>query len=74
MRIVRIIMVVRFAEVERILLKNGWRIKAQVGSHRQYIHPEKPGKVTVPNHRGDLPPALVKAIWKQAGIQGKKTK
>lgn len=52
----------RFREVERILLQDGWRIKAQVGSHRQYVHPHKQGKVTVPNHRGDLPPVVVKAI------------
>ncbi|ATU20712.1 type II toxin-antitoxin system HicA family toxin [Bifidobacterium choerinum] len=64
----------RFREVERILLQDGWQIKAQVGSHRQYVHPHKQGKVTVPNHRGDLPPAVVKAIWKQAGIQRRSTK
>lgn len=63
-----------FKEVERILLRDGWRVKTQVGSHRQYVHPVKSGKVTVPTHAGDLPPGTVRAIWEQAGIQGEKTK
>lgn len=65
----------RFREVERILLRDGWQIKAQVGSHRQYVHPRKQGKVTVPkNRRGDLPPVVMKAIWRQAAIQGRSAK
>lgn len=65
----------RFREVERILLRDGWQIKAQVGGHRQYVHPHKQDKVTVSkNRRGDLPPVVVKAIWRQAGIQGRSTK
>ena len=56
------------------MLRDGWHVKTQVGSHRQYIHPAKSGKVTVPTHAGDLPPGTVRAIWKQAGIQGEKIK
>ncbi|HSU60180.1 MAG TPA: type II toxin-antitoxin system HicA family toxin [Bryobacteraceae bacterium] len=32
---------------------DGWRQVAQRGSHRQYKHPEKKGRVTVPGHPGD---------------------
>ena len=64
----------RFNEVEKILLADGWRLKAQTGSHRQYVHPTKPGKVTVPDHRGDINPYIVKKIWQQAGINEKRTK
>lgn len=74
MRIMRIIMGMRFNEVEKIILADGWRFKAQVGSHCQYVHPTKPGKVTIPNHRGDLNPHTVKKIWQQAGINEKRTK
>ena len=59
----------RFREVERILLDDGWQYKNSRGSHNYYIHPTKPGKVTIPNHRGDLDMRTVKSIFKQAGIQ-----
>jgi predicted RNA binding protein YcfA (HicA-like mRNA interferase family) len=40
-----------------------------VGSHHQYKHPTKPGKVTVPHPRKDLPIGTARSILKQAGIQ-----
>ena len=42
----------RFKEVERLLLKDGWKYKNSRGSHNYYIHPTKPGKITIPNHPG----------------------
>ena len=58
----------KFREVEKLLLEDGWIFKNAKGSHYQYFHLVKPGKVTVPNHTGDIPPILVKAILKQAGL------
>ena len=55
-------------ELERILLTDGWYAVKQVGSHRQYKHPTKPGKVTVPIHTGDLEKGTAKSILKQAGL------
>lgn len=55
-------------EVIRLLEKDGWYIKAQRGSHRQYAHPEKHTKVTV--NKGlndDLTQFELNSIWKQAG-------
>ena len=49
-------------------LADGWRLKKTKGSHYQYTHPTKPGKVTIPNHRGDIAPIIVKQIFKQAGL------
>ena len=49
MRIMRIIEGMRFKEIEKRLLADGWVLKSQRGSHRQYVHPVKPGKVTLPN-------------------------
>ena len=64
----------RFKEVEKRILADGWRLATQNGSHRQYVHPTKRGKVTIPKHGGDLNPLTVKSIWKQAGINEKRTK
>lgn len=58
----------RVREIEKILLKDNWYFVKQVGSHRQYKHPAKPGKVTIPIHTGDLDKGTVKSIFKQAGL------
>ncbi|MCD7954822.1 MAG: type II toxin-antitoxin system HicA family toxin [Lachnospiraceae bacterium] len=59
----------RAREVEKILLQDGWYVKNQKGSHRKYIHPTKPGKITVPIHGGDLDIRTVDSILKQAGLK-----
>lgn len=58
----------RFREIEKILLDDGWMLVDVRGSHHQYKHSTKPGKVTVPNHRGDIPQRVVNSILKQAGL------
>lgn len=59
----------RFREMDKKLRDDGWCEVKQVGSHHQYKHPTKPGKVTVPEHAGkDLNPTTVKSILKQAGL------
>jgi predicted RNA binding protein YcfA (HicA-like mRNA interferase family) len=50
-------------------LADGWVFKSQEGSHRQYVHPTKPGKVTIPFHSGDLTRKTENAILKQAGLK-----
>ena len=47
---------------------NGWYFVRQVGSHRQFRHAQKPGIVTIPNHKGDLPIGTAKSILRQAGL------
>ena len=59
----------RFREIEKIILKDGWYFKTAKGSHNQYKHPTKPGKVTIPNHSGDLDKKTVDSILKQAGLK-----
>ena len=56
-------------EMERIILADGWTFKTQVGSHRQYTHPTKSGKVTIPFHCKDLPKGTEHSILKQAGLK-----
>lgn len=55
-------------EIIKIITDDGWYFVKQVGSHKQYKHPTKQGKVTVPNHTGDIHPKTVKSILKQAGL------
>lgn len=56
-------------EMEKIILADGWMFKSQAGSHRHYIHPSKPGKVTIPFHGSDLPKGTELSILKQAGLK-----
>ena len=50
--------------------QDGWVHVATRGDHRQFTHPTKPGKVTVPGHPGDeIGGWLPHAIWKQAGLK-----
>lgn len=58
-----------FREVERIILQDGWIFKKAVGSHHQYIHPTKNGKVTIPKHSGDIAKPIIHSILKQAGLK-----
>ncbi len=56
-------------DMEREALGAIWRFECQKGSHRQYSHPAKPGKVTIPFHKGkDLPKGSIHSIRKQAGL------
>ena len=59
----------KFRELEKLLLTDGWVHKNTKGSHYQYVHPVKSGKVTMPYQTGDLSPIIVKAILKQAGLE-----
>ncbi len=54
-------------EVIKKLGKDGWVCAAQVGSHRHFVHPTKPGKVTVAIHSGDIKKGTLNSIYKQAG-------
>lgn len=58
-----------FKEMEKLLKADGWTLKDTAGSHFQYIHPTKSGKVTVPNHKGDIPKGTANSILKQAGLK-----
>lgn len=52
----------------RRLMDDGWYLKVQKGSHRQYRHSEKKGKVTVVGHPNEeIDPKTWKSIQEQAG-------
>jgi predicted RNA binding protein YcfA (HicA-like mRNA interferase family) len=53
----------------KLVEKDGWRLVAQVGSHRQFKHAEKRGRVTIAGHPSmDLDPKTQRSILKQAGL------
>jgi predicted RNA binding protein YcfA (HicA-like mRNA interferase family) len=56
-------------EVIRRLIDAGWFEVTQVGSHKQFKHATKTGRVTVPHPKRDLPLGTLKSIEKQAGIK-----
>lgn len=53
----------------KILKEDGWIHKSTVGSHKQFMHPTKLGKVTIPDPKKDLPIGTINSILKQAGLK-----
>ncbi|NDV27935.1 type II toxin-antitoxin system HicA family toxin [Desulfovibrio sp. JC010] len=56
-------------ELIKQLEKDGWHKVNSVGSHWQFKHPSKSGRVTVPHPKKDLPVGTLKSIEKQAGLK-----
>lgn len=55
--------------VFRLLEADGWYRVRQAGSHVQLKHPSKPGLVTLPHPKRDIPIGTLASIEKQAGIK-----
>ncbi len=62
-------------DVIKMIETDGWYLAATRGSHRQYKHPAKPGRVTIAGHPGDdLAPGTLNSILKQAQLKKGKRK
>jgi predicted RNA binding protein YcfA (HicA-like mRNA interferase family) len=62
---------VKVREVIRMLQDDGWSLVVTTGSHRQFKHPTKPGRVTVSGQLGhDMPKATLASVKRQAGLRG----
>jgi len=60
---------VKVREVIRRIEQDGWYLVGQRGSHRQYRHPRKPGRVTVAGKAGDdMAVGTVRSVFRQAGL------
>lgn len=59
----------RSRDVIKLLEADGWREVACKGSHAQFKHPAKKGRVTVPDPRRDVPIGTLRSIEKQSGIK-----
>jgi predicted RNA binding protein YcfA (HicA-like mRNA interferase family) len=60
-------------EIIKIIEKDGWFLVATRGSHRQYKHPTKPGRVTISgNLSHDVAIGTLNSIFKQACLKNDK--
>ena len=59
-----------FREADKLAKECGWKEIGQVGSHHHYIHPDIPGKLTIPEHGGkDLSKKVENNIKKWLGLK-----
>ena len=60
----------KVSEILRVIQDDGWFLVASRCSHRQYKHPAKAGRVTVPGKPSDdLAPGTLNSILKQSGLR-----
>jgi predicted RNA binding protein YcfA (HicA-like mRNA interferase family) len=61
----------KIKEIIRKIEDDGWYLVRQKGSHKQYKHPIKKGRVTVSGHgmNSDIPKGTESSILKQAGLK-----
>ena len=57
------------AELIKIITDDGWYEVNVVGSHHQFKHPTKKGRVTIPHPKKDMDIRTAKSIFRQAGIK-----
>ncbi len=64
---------VKIREIIAMLETDGWYVVAIRGSHRQFKHPSKTGRVTVAGKPSDdLAPGTLNSILKQAALKEKR--
>ncbi len=62
---------IKTRHVLRLLADDGWVLVATRGSHRQFAHPVKPGRVTVAGKDSDdLARGTFNSILKHAKLKG----
>ena len=59
-------------EIEKLMRAAGWYEVSQKGGHKHFKHDVYTGKITVSQHRGDVPIGTAEAILKQAKIKESK--
>jgi len=60
----------KIRSVIKLIEEDGWYLVATKGSHRQYKHPTKLGRVTIAGHlNDDLAPGTLNSVFKQAQLQ-----
>ena len=65
----------RVRDVIKLIEADGWYLVVTKGSHRQYKHPSKAGRVTIAGHpNDDLAPGTQNSIFKQAQVEKPKSK
>jgi predicted RNA binding protein YcfA (HicA-like mRNA interferase family) len=60
----------KVSDILRMLSEDGWYLATTKGSHRQFKHRIKPGRVTVAGKPSeDLAPGTLNSILKQSGLK-----
>ena len=60
----------KIRDVIRMIEADGWRLVATRGSHRQYRHPAKSGRVTIAGQPGDdLARGTLASVLRQAQLR-----
>jgi predicted RNA binding protein YcfA (HicA-like mRNA interferase family) len=64
---------VKVREAIKLVESDGWYLVSTKGSHRQYKHPTKPGRVTTAGKPSDdIAPGTLNSVLKQAGLKEQK--
>jgi predicted RNA binding protein YcfA (HicA-like mRNA interferase family) len=64
---------VKVRDVIRLVEKDGWFLIATRGSHRQYKHASKLGRLTIAGKPSDeMAPGTLNSVLKQAGLKERK--
>ena len=59
----------KLPELVLLLEEHGWSRVRLRGPHRQYVHPEKPGVLTLRRHLTDeVAPGALQSVLAQAGV------
>ncbi|MBK5291095.1 MAG: type II toxin-antitoxin system HicA family toxin [Acidobacteriia bacterium] len=62
----------KIRDLMKLVDRDGWRLVKTKGSHRQYKHPIKKGRVTIPGHPGDdVHPDTLNSVLSQADLKRK---
>jgi predicted RNA binding protein YcfA (HicA-like mRNA interferase family) len=56
-------------DIIRALKAAGWQHVATKGSHHPFKHPSRPGRVTVPHPKRDIPAGTLRSVERQAGLK-----
>jgi len=63
-------LLMKYRDILKMVEKDGWRLVSQEGSHRQFRHPVKRGRVTIAGHPSkEAAPGTLNSILKQAGLK-----
>ena len=62
--------ILKVREIIKMIEADGWYLVATKGSHRQYKHHVKSGRITIAGHLADdLAPGTMNSIFKQAQLK-----
>ncbi len=60
---------VKVRDLVRLIREDGWYLAQTKGSHHQFKHLTKPGRVTIAGHPGDdVAIGTLKSVLRQAGL------